>query len=83
MKKYEVVMDFVCTATIVVEARDEEAAENKAWCHVHSKKGFDEYIGVAAPRNVLFGKNMYEGDGFEVALVSESDGELADGCIEV
>ena len=82
--KYEVAMDFVCTATIVVEARNSESAENKAWRFVHSRKGFDEYIRVAAPRNVLFGKRMWKGDGFEIPMDAEEfDGELADGYIEI
>ena len=84
MKKYEVIMDYVMTATIVVEARDEESAGNKAWRHVHSRKGFDEYVKVAAPRNVLFGKSMWKGDGFEIPCEpSEFDGVMRDGYIEI
>lgn len=84
MKKYEVVMDFVCTARIVVEARNAESAENKAWRYVHSRKGFDEYLKVAAPRNVLFGKKMWYGDGFDIPMnAKEFHGKLVDGCIEV
>ncbi len=84
MKKYEVVMDYVMTATIVVEARDAESAENKAWRYVHSRKGFDNYVKVAAPRNVLFGKRMWDGDGFDIPCdASEFDGELGDDHIEI
>jgi len=84
MRKYEVTVDYVCTATIVVEARDAESAENKAWRYVHSRKGFDEYIRVAAPRNVLFGKNMHKGDGFDIPMDAEEfDGTVRDGCIEI
>lgn len=82
--KYEVMMDYVCTATIVVDAADEEAAERAAWEYVHTKEGFDRYIGVAAPRNVLFGKNMDNGDGFDIPQEAEEFcGVLVDGYIEV
>lgn len=86
MRKYEVIMDYVMTATIVVEARDEQSAENKAWRHVHSRKGFEEYIRVAAPRNVKLGsKSVACGiDGFDIPCdASEFDGELSDGHIEI
>lgn len=66
MKKYAVTLDYVMTATVLVEAKDAESAENKAWRHVHCKKGFDEYVKVAAPNNVLFGKRMWKGDGFDI-----------------
>lgn len=85
MKKYEVIMDYVMTATVVVEARDGEAAENKAWRYVHSKKGFEEYVRVAAPNNVLFGKRMNDGDGFDIPCEArEFDGEFGTkGYIEI
>lgn len=83
MKKYAVTVDYVMTATLVVEARDEESAERKAWRRVHSRQGFDDYVRVAAPRNVLFGKKMWSGDGFDVPEVEEFGGELRDGYIEV
>ena len=85
MKKYEVVMDYVMTATIVVEARDEESACKKAGRYVHTRKGFDEYVRVAAPRNVLWGDPSCCGDdGFDIPTgASEFDGELADGYIEI
>lgn len=81
--KYEVAMDFVCTATIVVDAASGDAAEQAAWEYVHTREGFDRYIKVAAPRNVLFGKDM-KGDGFDIPMGAEEfDGELADGCIKI
>lgn len=84
MKKYEVIMDYVMTATIVVEARDEDSAANKAWRFVHSRKGFDEYVRIAAPGNVLFGKRMWAGDGFDIPCEAcEFDGVLTDSHIEI
>lgn len=84
MKKYEVVMDYVMTARIVVEALNEESAERKAWRYVHSRKGFDEYVKVAAPRNVLFGKKMWNGDGFDIPCGAEEfNGSIVDGRIEI
>ena len=68
MKKYEVIMDYVMTATIVVEARNEESACNKAARYVHTKNGFERYIAQAAPLNVILdGKPRYGGDdGFDI-----------------
>lgn len=83
MRKYEVVMDYVMTATIVVEARDGESAEKKAWRYVHSKKGFGEYVEFAAPRNVLFGKNMHKGDGFDIPCDAEEYDGDGDGVIDL
>lgn len=76
MKKYAVTMDCVMTTTIVVEARDQESAEKKAWRYVHSPKGFEEYVDAAAPNNVLFGKKMWDGDGFDIPCDAEEiDGD--------
>ena len=85
MKKYEVIVDYVMTATIVVEARNEESACTKTGRFVHSRKGFDEYIKVAAPRNVLWGKTECCGeDGFDIPCEpKEFCGEMQDGYIEI
>lgn len=85
MKKYEVIVDYVMTATIVVEARDEESADRKAWRYVHSRKGFDEYIRFAAPRNVLLGYKdvAWCVDGFDSPEnASEYDGD-GEGVIDL
>ena len=75
MKKYEVIVDYVSTCAIVVEARDEESAERKAWNYVHSKAGYGRYIGHMV-KNVKFGRNVTPGeDGFEIADTFEWDGQ--------
>ena len=86
MKKFEVMSDCVMAAPSVVEARDSESAEKKAWRYVHSRKGFEEYVRVAAPNNVLFGKNMDDGDGFDIPCDAEEVGDdwkRRIGCIEI
>lgn len=73
MNKYEVIIDYVSTCAIVVEARNEESAERKAWDYVHSKAGYGVYIGHMV-KNVKFGRNVVQGeDGFEIAYTSEWD----------
>lgn len=85
MKRYEVVMDYVMTATIVVEARNEESACNKAGRFVHTRRGFDEYLKVAAHRNVMWNDPSCCGnDGFDIPFEPiEFDGEIGDGHIEI
>ena len=85
MKKYKVIVDYVMTATIVVEANDEDDAALKAGRFVHSPEGFDEYVRFAAPRNVVFGETYcLGGDGFEIPCEpSEFDGVMRDGYIEI
>lgn len=83
MKKYEVIMDFVCTATIVVEAADAGSAEDAAMRYVHTPEGFDRYISFAAPRNVLLNEPDC-GDGFEIPCdACEFGGTLRDGLFEI
>ena len=75
MKKYEVIVDYVSTCTIVVEARDEESAERKAWNYVHSKAGYGRYI-YHMVKNVKFGLDVTPGeDGFEIADTFEWEGQ--------
>ena len=75
MKKYEVIVDYVSTCTIVVDARNEKSAERKAWDYIHSKAGFGAYIYNMA-KNVRLGRNIVQGeDGFEIAYTFESDGQ--------
>ena len=75
-------MDYIMTATIVVEARDEESAARKAGRYVHTRKGFDEYVRVAAPRNVLWSDPSCCGDdGFDIPMeATEFDGRC-DGAV--
>lgn len=82
--RYIVTLDYVMTAGIVVNADSAEDAEEKAMQYVHSKEGFDNYVRVAAPRNVLLGDG-FTGDGFDVPIDAEllADGEIRDGMIEI
>ena len=83
MRKYEVIVDYTMTAAIVVEARDEESARNKAARFIHTKKGFDEYVKTAAPLNVSWSdRSCSGGDGFDVSDVLLFYG-MHDGCIEI
>lgn len=85
MKKYEVTMDYIMTATIVVEADDAESAERKASMFVHSRDGFKEYVKVAAPYNVLFGIDHSCGDdGFDIPMEArEFDGLWSGALIDL
>lgn len=83
MRKYEVTMDYVMTATIVVEARDAESAERKAGRYVHTRRGFDEYVRAAAPSNVLWDDPSCCGsDGFDIPVdATEFDGRRTEGAV--
>jgi len=73
MKTYEVIMDYVTTAIIVVDASNPESAERKAWRYVHTKKGFKDYINHAHD-NVAIGlySEVIPGiDGFDIPCGTE------------
>lgn len=76
MKTYEVIVDYVTTATIVVNARNAESAERKAWRYVHTQEGFKDYINhayenVAIGLYCLYSEIVPGIDGFDIPCNAE------------
>jgi len=73
MRKYRVVVDYVTTIDVIVDARNEESAENKVIRFIETERGAEKTID-----------NMsYNPEGLEIAFVEEHNGKLDSAFIEI
>ncbi|MBQ9041437.1 MAG: hypothetical protein IJ111_01315 [Eggerthellaceae bacterium] len=73
MKKYRVVVDYVTTVDVIVDARDEESAENKVVRYIETVRGAENAVDNMA----------YNPEGLEVVFVEEDSGRRDSAYIEI
>lgn len=73
MKKYRVVVDYITTVDVIVDARDGESAESKVIRFLETERGSERAIDSMA----------FNPEGLEVVFAEEFDGKLDSSFIEI